>query len=174
MEKDPLTLETRRRIFQFIRERPGTYMREMERELQMQPGVLQYHLRVLEEMRLITAEGDGFRRRYFVSSEIPLRERKILSMLKLETPRRILMYLLQHPQSSFEELRGQFGFSKSALTFQMKRLMAAGLISAEKQKQGTVYSVVNPEEVARVLITYRVTFLDRLVDSFVDSWLRLS
>lgn len=173
MEKDPLSLETRRRVFQLIRERPGTYMREIERELDMQPGVLQYNLRVLEEMKLITSEGDGFRKRYFVVSDVSITERRVLSVLRQETPRRIVIYLLQHPGATSDELLSQFSFSRSALSFHMKRLTAAGLVRAERTGRASSYSIIDPDMVARVIITYRTTFIDRLVDSFVESWLRI-
>ncbi len=173
MEKDPLSLETRRRIFQFIRERPGSYQRELERQLELQTGQLQYHLGVLEELRLITSRGDGFRKRYFVSSEVSPRDRQLLSILKLKTPRRIVLYLLQHPESSFDEILSQFTFSKSALSFHIKKLTENGIASSERSSAGARYSIINEDEVARTIITYRSTFLDNLVDSFIDSWLQL-
>ncbi len=173
MEKDPLTLETRRRIFQFIKERPGTYSRELERELYMQTGVLQYHLNLLEESRLITSEGDGFRKRYFVSSEVNVRDRRVLSVLKLQTPRRIVLHLLQNPGASFDEILSQFTFSKSALSFHIKKLLEGGIVRVERAPTRISYFVNNVDDVARIIITYRSTFFDNLVDSFIDSWLQI-
>ncbi len=173
MEKDPLSLETRRRIFQFIRERPGTYPRELERELDMQTGVVQYHLSYLEGARLINSEGDGFRKRYFVSGEVSQEDRRVLSVLKLKTPRRIVLLLLQNPGCSFDDILSQFTFSKGALSFHLKKLTESGIVSSLKSSNGTTYAVNNEDYVARVIITYRATFLDNLVDSFIDSWLQI-
>ncbi len=173
MEKDPLSLETRRRIFQFIRERPGTYPRELERELDMQTGVVQYHLGLLESLRLVNSEGDGFRKRYYVSGEVSSEDRRVLSVLKLNTPRRIVIQLLQNPGSTFEQILSQFTFSKSALSFHLKKLTESGIVVVSKSASGTTYSVRDEDYVARVIITYRGTFLDNLVDSFIDSWLQI-
>jgi len=173
MEKDPLSLETRRRIFQFVRERPGSYLRELERGLNMQSGVLQYNLRVLEEMGLLSVQDDGFRKRYFVAAETGAFERKALSILRLKTPRRIVMYLLQHPESSASDILKNFQFSRNALSFHMKRLKGSGLLVETRAGGITRYSISRPEEIARIIITYRETFLDNLVDSFIDSWLQI-
>lgn len=173
MDKDPLSLETRRRIFQLIRERPGTYSREIERELEMQTGVIQYHLNLMEELKLITSQGDGFRKRYFVSSEVSLQDRRVLSVLKLKTPRRIVIHLLQNPDSSYDQILSQFTFSKGALSFHMKKLLDSGIVRPARSASGVTYAVANEDEVARVIITYRTTFLDNLVDSFIESWLQI-
>lgn len=173
MDKDPLSLETRRRIFQFIRERPGTFSRELERELDMQTGVLQYHLNLMEGLGIITSQGDGFRRRYFVSQDVSVQDRRVLSVLKLKTPRRIVLHLLQHPNSSFDQVLSQFTFSKGALSFHMKKLVESGIVTPARSSGGTLYYVNDEDRVARVIITYRATFLDNLVDSFIDSWLQI-
>lgn len=126
MEKDPLSLETRRRIFQFISDRPGTYIREIERELAMQFGLIQYHLGILEDMKLLTSVDDGFRKRYYVSHEVGKVDREMLSVLKLKTPRRIAIYLIQNGNSTFDGILSQFEFTKSALSFHMKKLLMSG------------------------------------------------
>ncbi|MBX8631082.1 MAG: ArsR family transcriptional regulator [Thermoplasmata archaeon] len=173
MEKDPLSLETRRRIFQFIRERPGSYPREIVRELSLQFGVVQYHLGVLVDLRILTFVDDGFRKRYYVSREVKSSDRQMLSVLKLDTPRRIVLHLFQKGEASFDEIRSQFGFSKSALSFHMKKLLSAGIVGEKRSSSRSTYYIVDRDAVARILITYRSSFLDNLVDSFIDSWLRL-
>ena len=173
MEKDPLSLETRRRIFQFISDRPGTYIREIERELAMQFGLIQYHLGILEDMKLLTSVDDGFRKRYYVSHEVGKVDREMLSVLKLKTPRRIALYLIQNGNSTFDGILSQFEFTKSALSFHMKKLLMSGIVRENRSGSGTTYEIADVDEVVRIIITYRSTFLDNVVDSFVDSWLQM-
>ncbi|MBX8633565.1 MAG: ArsR family transcriptional regulator, partial [Candidatus Thermoplasmatota archaeon] len=173
MDKDPLSLATRRKIFELISQKPGSYAREIERELSLQFGVIQYHLSVLEEMKILTSVDDGFRKRYYVSGEVSRYDREMLSVLKLKTPRRIVLFLVQNGDSSFEDILSQFDFSKSALSFHLKRLLRSRIVSENVSGSGTTYGIINRDEIIRVLITYRSSFVDNLVDSFIDSWLRL-
>jgi predicted transcriptional regulator len=173
MEKDPLSLETRRLIFQLIRDRPGAYTREIERELSMQFGLIQYHLGVLEQMNLLTSVDDGFRKRYYVSAEVSKYDREMLSVLKLKTPRRIAIYLIQNGDSTFDEILSQFEFTKSALSFHIKKLFASGIVKENRSSSRTTYEIADVDEVVRIIITYRATFLDNVVDSFIDSWLQI-
>ncbi len=173
MDKDPLSLETRRRIFQFISDRPGTYARELERELSMQFGAIQYHLGILEEMKLLISVDDGFRKRYYVQQEVGRFDREMLSILKLKTPRRIALYLIQNGDSTFDSVLSQFEFTKSALSFHLRKLLVAGIVKENRSSSRTTYEVTNVDEVVRIIITYRATFLDNVVDSFIDSWLQI-
>jgi predicted transcriptional regulator len=174
MDKDPLSLDTRRKIFELISRKPGSYAREIERELSLQFGVVQYNLGVLEEMKILTSVDDGFRKRYYVSREVSSYDREILSVLKLKTPRRIVLFLVQNGDSSFEQILSQFDFSKSALSFHLKRLLRSRIVCENVSGSGTTtYGIIKRDEIIRVLITYRSSFVDNLVDSFIDSWLRL-
>ncbi len=173
MEKDPLSLETRRRIFQFISERPGTYAREIERELSMQFGLVQYHLGVLEDLKLLTSADDGFRKRYYVQQKVSRFDREMLSVLKLKTPRRIAIYLVQNGNSTFDGILSQFEFTKSALSFHLRKLLMTGIVKENRSSSRTTYEVTDVDEVVRVIITYRSTFLDNVVDSFIDTWLQI-
>ena len=51
--KDPLELENRRRIHQEVTLNPGLHYRELQRRLDMVPGLLDYHLAYLQEKGLM-------------------------------------------------------------------------------------------------------------------------
>lgn len=172
--EDPLNLESRRRIYQFIARNPGTYLREMERSLSMQPGVLSYHLDLMEKKGLIRSESDGYIKRYFPAEKFRQRDRRIVSFLRQPSPRKILMHLLVNGSSSFQALMNAAGISKSTLSYHLKKLTGMGIVLAQRMEREIFYSVENPDEVANLLITLQESLESDAVDSFVDIWKKLS
>ena len=49
----------------------------------------------------------------------------------------------------------------------------ASIVRENRSGSGTTYEIADVDEVVRIIITYRSTFLDNVVDSFVDSWLQM-
>ena len=148
---DALDLESRRTIYEMIRSRPGTFLREMERELGMQVGMLAYHLRVLTEAGMIRAEQEGNHLRYFPSDGFIMNDRKAISYLRNRTSRAILIHVLDRGSIGFSELLGPVGVSKSTLSYHLKRLAGAGLIVLKKG-DGTTVSALDPERLVNLLV----------------------
>ncbi|MCG7840529.1 MAG: helix-turn-helix domain-containing protein [Methanomassiliicoccales archaeon] len=169
---EPLDLESRRRIFELIRSRPGTYMREMERELDMQVGMLTYHLRVLTDAGMVRTEEEGNHQRYFPSEGFVLADRKILSDLRNRSTRAILMHALDRDSINFSDLLILVGVSKSTLSYHIKRLAAAGLIKVSKDG-GTSVSVVDPKKLADLLVWVEEDMIRDAADALIDIWKRM-
>lgn len=170
---DALNLENRRKIYQYIAQNPGTYLREMERALSMQPGVLSYHLDVMEKRGLIKSEDDGYIKRYFPAEKFKQRDRRIVSLLRQESPRKILLHMLLNGSSSFQSLTNAVGLSKSTLSYHLKKLTSAGIIFSKKVEREFVYGIENPDEIANLLITLQESLESDAVDRFVDIWRKL-
>lgn len=170
--ESPLDLESRRTIYELVRSRPGTYMREMERELGMQVGMLTYHLRVLTEAGMIRAEQEGNHIRYFPVDGFILNDRKALSHLRNRTSRAILIHVLDRGSVGFNDLLGPVGVSKSTLSYHLKRLAAAGLVVIIKG-DGTTISVADPERLVNLLVWVREDLERDSADALVDVWNRL-
>jgi len=169
---DALDLESRRTIYEMIRSRPGTFLREMERELGMQVGMLSYHLRVLTEAGMIRAEQEGNHLRYFPADGFILNDRKALSYLRNRTARAILIHVLDRGPVGFTELLGPVGVSKSTLSYHLKRLAAAGLIVIKKG-EGTTVSASDPERLVNLLVWVREDVERDSADAMIDVWNRL-
>lgn len=167
---DPLELETRRRVFQHIQKFPGAHMREIGRDLDIPMGTLEYHLHYLVKADLLTTRADARFTRYFASGEISRRDKDVLAVLRQKVPRQIAAHLLLEPGSSHGVLLAKFAMAPSTLTFHLKKLLTTGIVSQEKVGRENLYTVVEPELVARVLITHKETFFDDVVDRFAAVW----
>ena len=170
MDDDVLELENRRKIYQLLTKYPGMYLREMEKKLGLAVGVLEYNLNYMEKKDILMAEKEGNRKRYFVREGFSFADKGAVGLLRQEIPRRIVIHLMLNPGASFQDVLAQFKISKSTLSFHMKKLTEANVVGSEKDGRSTNYRVLDPDNTARVILTYKASFLDSVVDRFAEVW----
>ncbi len=168
-QRELLLLDTRRKILEAIYRHPGVHFRELERLTGLATGQLEYHLDKLMKAGLVEAEEDGRYVRYFpteASEEI----RTILTLARRPTVSEILAYLLENGEATGDELRRAVGVSASAITWHMKRLVDAGVVTKLPMGRKVVYRLRNPEAVARALEIQEHGLLDILADRLARMW----
>ena len=170
---DPLELDSRRRIYNFIRKNPGAYMREIQRALGMGTGVLQYQLDYLVKKGLLSVYVDGKRKRYYCSESVSAPDKNILAMLRQKVPRRILMLCIGENGATTKQIMEFTGSSKSNVNFHLSKLIRMGIIEENEENGEKIYYVREPERIAELIITYKESYLDDLVDRFVDSFMNI-
>lgn len=167
-----IELEARRRIYDHIVANPGTHLRAVKEALEMPMGQLEYHLRFLEDQGLVGAKEDRYYKRFF-PSEMGATERRLLSALRQEMPRRIVLLVLESPGADHTTIQKSTGLGASTLSFYMRDLIEKGLIERRREGRRSLYTVLDVDRVVKVLITYRPSFLDRMVDRFLETWFEL-
>lgn len=170
---EALNLENRRNIYQFVAKHPGTHVREMERGLGMQTGLLAYHLDYMEKRQVLRVEEDGYYKRYFPADRFHLKDRQTMSVLRQRMPRKIIMHLILNGPSSFQQLQVAMGISKSTLSYHLKRLSARSMIVVSKREKESIYSVEDLSYVADLLVSLRESLESDAVDRFADIWGKL-
>ena len=166
-----LALETRRKLFDEIRAFPGIHFRELRRRTGLAIGSLQYHLDVLCKARLVRAEKKGKFMRYFPLIGEPSKEvRDTLSLLHEKNVRKIVLFLANKKRATNKQLAKFLQLSPSTVSFHMQKLIASGIVTKQRRGKKTYFSLVNPQLARELIITYRKSFLDKLVDSFVEMW----
>ena len=162
---DPLDLETRRRIYVHIVDRPGQFLRELQRELGMAMGTLEFNLAALEKAGLIrVAESENKR---FFPAEMPPEDRRLLSVLRQRIPRGIVVELLRSTEASPRRMAEGLGVGPTTLNYHLAKLAAAGVLERRREGRVSRYRLADPAPVLRLLIAHRQSFLDRLVDGFL-------
>jgi len=167
---DPLSLENRRRLYHYIVTNPGAHLREIERGLSFQPGLLSYHLNFLQERQLIRSEDDGNKKRFFPASSYRLRDRKVIALIRQTSTRRILMHLLTNGPTSFGTLKEEMRVSKSTLSYHLKKMTSYGVVVFRKSERENIYSIQNPDVVADSLIEYAHSLNPDAVERFCEIW----
>jgi len=163
-----LELEARRRIYDAVVQSPGLHFRELQRRMGSAYGALQYHIEFLVRHGLIVEEKGREYSRYFPANFRNIRERELMSLLRQESIRRVLLLLLENPSSRNKDLVEALGLSASTISWHLGRLLQAGAVVSERKDGEAVFSVSEPDAVTRLLVSYKASFLDKIVDRFVE------
>jgi predicted transcriptional regulator len=167
---DPLDLDSRRRLFEIVRNSPGVHFRELQRLAKMPTGTFEYNLSQLVKSGAVEEHADGGYVRYYPSLQFSPADKAMLSSMRQEIPRGVVLWLIQHPRSMHKDILSAFSFTAPTLTYHLKRLVSSGVLLAEKEGSRTVYLVQNSERVVSLLIAYRRTFADKLVDAVISAY----
>lgn len=167
-----MELESRRRMLELVRSRPGVHLREMERELGMGLGTLTYHLEVLVKAGMIRTEKEGNHVRYFISNDFKPKSQRTLSHLRNRSSRSILIHALDRGSIGLAQLGELTGLSPSTLNYHLNRLSSAGLVVLRREGNVTV-SVADPDEILDMLVWVREEIEKDPVEALTDAWDRL-
>jgi len=170
MKEDHLALETRRKIYELIASSPGLHKREISRKLNISLSTVDYHLHYMEKRNIVVAREDRRYRRYFIAEKTMPEDSRIISLLRQETPRKILIFLLENPKAIHREICENIGKAPSTVSFHIRKLVEAGILEEISLGKEKGYNIKNKERIIDILIMYRSTFLDRAVDKFLDAW----
>ncbi|MEA3198765.1 MAG: hypothetical protein QOE90_193 [Thermoplasmata archaeon] len=168
MDERALELETRRRLYAYVRAHPGSYLREIQRGVAMSMGALEYHLGHLERAGLLRVETQE-NKRYF-AADVAAADARLFTILRQAIPRCIVIALLESGPASHQDLMLATGLRSSTLSYHARKLADAGLVARERAGRETRYRLAEADRVARLLVEYRASFVDRVVDAFVEGF----
>jgi predicted transcriptional regulator len=168
---ESLALESRRKICEIIEQNPGLHFRELQRRSGSAVGALQYHLDTLQKNHLIRVEKQGRFNRYFSIRGVQLGgNEKTMSALRQESARKIIIFLLGKKEATNFDIAAAVQLSASTVSWQLSKLVDAEVAGEKRAGKQKLFFVNNPEETAKLLVDYKKTFFDSLVDNFVDTW----
>ncbi len=171
-EDDVLDLDIRRTIYTFINRNPGVHERELSRKLHIPLSTLDYHLYNLRKRGLISTRSDGHYTRYYVE-DVGVKDKKIISVLRQRTARQIILFLLKNPNSYHRDIAAHLNLARSTTTFHLNKLVESNIVERVQKGRESTFTVVEPEDIIDLLITYQSSFIDTAVDKFIDTWLEL-
>jgi predicted transcriptional regulator len=132
---------------------PGAHFSKLRDDLQLGTGEAQHHVERLLEDGAVESERDGDYRRFFVSGRFSAFERTALGTLRRETPRGMVLALLDKPGLSGVELAESVGVSRATISRTAADLEEAGLLAREEG-----YRVERPETVLMLVVSYADSF----------------
>ncbi len=169
MKGDVLLVKARKRIYQLIEQFPGVHLRELHRKLGGGKGNLEHHVGYLVKKGLIQVEKERGNKRFF-----PLGlndyERQLLGVLRNPAWRKVVIVLLKKKRLNHKRLVEELGLAKSVITRHMQELENRKVVTTCKKGRMKEYALRDSEQMLKVLITYRESFLDQLVDGFIEAW----
>lgn len=169
-DDDVLALETRKEIFEYVEANPGVHFSQLKRDLDMETGLLQHHLRELEDHGVLESSEHKDRRRLFIAQELDEEERAILSWLRYETTRHILLFLLREGPQRNRDVAEAVGVTPATVSWHLSRLVEAGVVEEAAEGRNSAYIVADEELTMQLLVRYQESFVDRAVDNLIDFW----
>lgn len=169
-----LANENRRKIYEIIEKNPGIHLREIERRLKIPLSTIDYHLNYLVKRKTIVREPSqnraGRLTRYY-TQPFDKNDKRILAALRQHKLREIVFLILQQKTANFKALNDQLNLPRSSLSFYLNYLVKHDIIDCDRVGYENLYTVKDENRVAKILATYRSSFIDRLVDKAMSMWL---
>jgi predicted transcriptional regulator len=170
-ESDALNLQCRKRIYEYIADNPGVHFRELQRSLGMPVGSLEYHLRYMEKRELVSSRNDAGYSRYYSRNRYDPEAKSIIAFMRQPIPRGIILFLLKEKKSSHGGILANFKISAATLSYHLKRMCNLGILRMEKAGRESFYEICQPDKVEEIVIIYRRSFFNGIVEDFALSWL---
>jgi predicted transcriptional regulator len=171
MFKDEILKNKRRQeLYSFIKTNPGIHQRELQRRLKMPLASLEYHLQYMKRRKVIFEEKEGNYARYYCNPLEP-EDKRILLALRHGKLREIVLLTLVKKKASYQDFLESFKLPRSTIYLYLKHLVDNQIIEKTKVGYENFYTVKDEDRIAKVLMAYRSSFLDRLLDSATNIWL---
>lgn len=166
-----LELEARKKIYEAITRSPGIHFREIQRRVGLATGSVDYHLHFLHKNGLVRTEKVGrFLRYYPTNVQFEQQDKELLSLLRQERIRHILIYLIERKKANASRIAEDLSYTASNLSWYLKLLQEKNVIRQAKRGRFRFYSVNDKDKIIKCLVTYRSSFFDKVVDRFIDAW----
>ena len=163
------SVDVRDEIYNSITKNPGIRYRELLRLVGISNGVLTYHLEMLEKSGQIQVSRNSNNRvtRYFVAN-ISKQDSNIISCLRSRVTRNIMIFVLQNESCTFNEIVDHVGKAPSTISRYIRKLREVGILRTKYGNDRLLYSIADTIMVNRVLLEYKGTFTDRVIDNYTD------
>lgn len=125
----PLENSVRRKIHETIEESPGIYQVELATATQIPRSTIRYHVRILEEEKLITGEKVRGKQRYFPRGSDNV---ELQGALRDETGRSVLVAIDRLEPVTVTDLAEELDRAPSTISYHLTRLADAELIEQER------------------------------------------
>ncbi|MCG1002238.1 MULTISPECIES: ArsR family transcriptional regulator [Halobacterium] len=145
--------DVRDAITGYVTATPGAHFSKLRDDLQLGTGETQHHLRRLLEESAVESERDGDYKRFFPAERFSPFEKRALGYLRRETPRGMVVELLENPDATAGDLADTLDVSPATVSKYAAQLEDAGVLS-----RADGYAVERPETLITLLVRYADSF----------------
>lgn len=152
-----------------IEKNPGIKFREIMRETGMKNGVLEYYTGKLERNGVVKVERNPGQTRFYppgISDEDTL----LIKNLRQDTPRLILVSLIQYKALSFSELVEKTRKSPSTVSLYISQMTRDSIVESEFINFKKRYYVKDLERLEKIIDNYHPRLIESLADHLADTF----
>jgi len=165
----------RQRIYLYIKSNPGVHLRKISKVLDIAIGDTNYNLNNLEQSGFVKHRKWGVYKRYFVISIKDGRSESILAILQQETPRTIVLYLIEHPGSIQNEICRHVSFSAPSVKWHMTRLKEMDMVYERKRGKFVRYYIKgNIADIVTLMKNYHPSIWSKFASKLAEVFIELS
>ena len=154
-------------IISEIKSNPGIRYRELMKQIGVTNGVMSYYLRKLEQSESVWAERTPRVARFY-TSDLSADEAKLVKRLRHETPKKILVALVENEQLTFKEIVLKIAKSPSTTSFYLSQLVKENIINTSKSDFIKVYFNVERKRTANLIEEYHPDIIEQASDNLSD------
>jgi predicted transcriptional regulator len=169
-KEEILENERRGKIYSLIKKNPGLHTRELQRILGIPLASLEYHLSYMTRHGIIVEEKSEHYTRYYCLPFDP-EDQKVLSVLRHGALRKIVLIIMVSKKAKYRFLVETLKMPMSTVSFYLKYLLKNNIIERTKIGYENMYTIKNEERITKILIAYRSSLLDTLIDNWAATWL---
>jgi predicted transcriptional regulator len=163
------TNSVRDKIVKYVNEIPGIRYRELLRITGISNGVLSYHLNLLENSGKIRVNRVNNRVTRYFSYDVSPHETYVIGLLRQETSRKIIMYVLEKGTCGFNDIIIHTRKVPSTISWHMARLKAANIVKVRKQYEFNYYEIGMDRLILENLLSkYKSSFTEKIVNDYID------
>jgi predicted transcriptional regulator len=154
-------------IADHVSENPGVHFNELVRSVGLATGQVQYHMyRLLDDG--VVEDASLYGRTHYYPDGYPDDRRGAVALLRRETAREIVVYLIRNGERRPDEVAESLGIARSTLEWHLGRLKEESLVRKRRGPDGRVtLSAVEEETNFKALSDVSPSLAETLVDRFV-------
>ena len=148
--------ERRSKVLELILKSPGIRFRQLLRLTGLSHGSLSFMLKKLEKSRgIIVNRSSNNRVTSYYPKNIRTKELHIISNLRNNTEKRIVQFLLEQGQSTFNDIVKYTDRAPSTISWHLNKLKNAELITSNNHHgRPRPYKIRNKKSVAKIISKY--------------------
>jgi predicted transcriptional regulator len=165
------------KILNYIKENPGLHLRRLKHDLGFSMGTIQYYLNKLEKKEKITSSRNGLHKCFFVTGIFGENEKDIIKYLNQDTPRKIILYIVQQGQPTQMDIAQELGITSPTVSWNLNRLTISKIITETKYGRYKRYSLssnIDPLVLTKLLKSYYPSLWNKWSDKLAEIYLSLS
>ena len=150
-----------------IEDNPGIQFRQIMRKSGMKNGVLSHYLGKLEKNGLVKVEREPRQTRYY-PPKITEEESKVIKTLRRQTPRDLLLALVENDGQEFGELVKAVSKSPSTVSLNLSQIVADKLVEIKIENLRKKYYLKTRDIINRLIEDYRPGIMENPISGFED------
>ena len=149
-----------------INTNPGIRFRELMKSMKITNGVMSYYIQKLEKTGVVNTERTSGVLRLF-SETIETSDMTILKFLRISTPKKIIVLLMEEDSLTFKQITERIQMSPSTTSFYLAKLIHAEILSISEVLPRR-YLLNNKQRLTNLITLYYPSVIDTSSENLAD------